>query len=336
MVGDEYVGIGNGLAILQGGEMSKTDLPRVMADGPLAPFILETMAGKVDWIGWSELPNTDDASVAGIYTYGHPLVGGKMMDRFPGLRVISNYGVGVDHIDLGAAGERGIPVGNTPGILDGATADMGFALLLACARRVVEGDAYARSSSFTAYDPGYMLGTEVHSSTLGIIGMGRIGREVAKRGLGFGMEVLYHNRTRREDEEGALGVKYADLESLLERSDFIVLCCPLNHGTRGLIGRTALSRMKSTAILVNIARGGVVDTDALVEALRCGRIAGAGIDVTEPEPLPRDHPLLSMANVVIAPHLGSATVQTRRKMAERSLANLEAGLTGIPLPFRVG
>jgi glyoxylate reductase len=291
--------------------MSMEALPRVMADGPLAPFILESMVGKVCWVDWSEVASGEDEAVEAIYTFGHPRVDGAMMDRFPRLRVVSNYGVGVDHIDLAAAAQRGIPVGNTPGILDGATADMGFALLLACARRVVEGDAYARSSDFTVYNPGYMLGTEVHSSTLGIVGMGRIGLEVARRGRGFGMRLLYHNRSRR-------------------------LCCPLTSETRGLVNERAFSRMKRTSMLVNIARGGVVDTDALVDALQAGVIAGAGIDVTEPEPLPRDHPLLLMRNVVIAPHLGSATVQTRRKMAERSLANLCAGLAGEPLPFRIG
>jgi glyoxylate reductase len=311
-------------------------LPRVMADGPLAPFILESMVREVCWVDWSEMGGSEDGLVEAIYTYGHPRVDGAMMDRFPRLRVISNYGVGVDHIDLGAAGQRGIPVGNTPGILDGATADMGFALLLASARRVVEGDVYARSPEFTVYNPGYMLGTEVHSSTLGILGMGRIGLEMARRGRGFGMRIVYHNRSRRPDAEAEVGAEYLDFDTLLAEADFVVLCCPLTTETRGVMNERAFSRMKRTSMLVNIARGGVVDTDALVHALRTGAIAGAGIDVTDPEPLPRDHPLLQMRNVVIAPHLGSATVQTRRKMAERSLANLRAGLAGEPLPFRVG
>lgn len=316
--------------------MSMEALPRVMADGPLAPFILESMVGKVCWVDWSEVASGEDEAVEAIYTFGHPRVDGAMMDRFPRLRVVSNYGVGVDHIDLAAAAQRGIPVGNTPGILDGATADMGFALLLACARRVVEGDAYARSSDFNVYNPGYMLGTEVHSSTLGIVGMGRIGLEVARRGRGFGMRLLYHNRSRRLGAEAEVGAEYVEFDRLLAESDFVVLCCPLTSETRGLVNERAFSRMKRTSMLVNIARGGVVDTDALVDALKAGVIAGAGIDVTEPEPLPRDHPLLLMRNVVIAPHLGSATVQTRRKMAERSLANLCAGLAGEPLPFRIG
>lgn len=330
------VGIGMGVGWSHFWGMSREELPRVMADGPLAPFILESMVGEICWVDWCEVAGSEDGLVEAVYTYGHPRVDGGMMDRFPRLKVISNYGVGVDHIDLAAAACRGIPVGNTPGILDGATADMGFALLLACARRVVEGDAYARSAEFTAYDPGYMLGTEVHSSTLGIVGMGRIGLEVARRARGFGMRVLYHNRSRRIEEETAVGAEYVDFEMLLSESDFVVLCCPLTRETSGLMNERAFSLMKHTAILVNIARGGVVNTDALVAALGAGRIAGAGIDVTDPEPLPRGHPLLMMRNVVIAPHLGSATVQTRRKMAERSLANLRAGLAGEPLPFRVG
>src|SRR5436189_5595225 len=153
--------------------------PRVMADGPLAPIILESLADEVAWVPWSAQPDETYADVAAVYTYGHPKVDGPMLDRLPKVRVVSNYGVGVDHIDLPAAAERKIPVGNTPGILDGATADMGFTLLLATARRLVEGDRYARSPQFTTYDPGYMLGREVHSATLGIIGLGRIGLQVA-------------------------------------------------------------------------------------------------------------------------------------------------------------
>ena len=159
--------------------MTAQSLPRVMADGPLAPIVLELTAGQVDWVPWSAVATPADRDVVGVYTYGHPRVDGLLLDRFPQLRVVSNYGVGVDHIDVPAAMARKVPVGNTPGILDGATADMGFALLLAVARRVVEGDRYARSAEFTRYDPGYMLGSEVHGATLGIIGMGRIGAQVA-------------------------------------------------------------------------------------------------------------------------------------------------------------
>jgi glyoxylate reductase len=212
---------------------------------------------------------------------------------------------------------------------------MGFALLLAAARRVVEGDRYARSGDFTRYDPGYMLGREVHGTTLGIIGLGRIGQQVAKRARGFDMRVLYCNRRRNLEAEAALGVAYAPLDDLLRQADFVVLCTPLTDDSRGLINARTLGLMKSTAILVNIARGPVVDTAALTEALAARRIYAAALDVTDPEPLPRNHPLLALDNLVIAPHLGSATEQTRQKMAEISVENLLLGLAGKPLKHQI-
>ncbi len=271
----------------------------------------------------------------GLFTYGHPSVDGDLLDRMPRLKVISNFGVGVDHIDLDAARQRGIPVGNTPGILDGATADMTFALLLAAARNLVAGDRYARSPAFTHYDPNLLLGQEVHGATLGIVGMGNIGRQVARRARGFDMTVLYHNRRPDPRAETELGATYATLPDLLRQADFVTLNVPLTAETRGLIGREQLALMKPTAMLINAARGGVVDHAALLIALEQGQIGGAALDVTEPEPLPRDHPLLKLDNLIIAPHLGSATRQTRRKMAELSIANLRAGLLGEEIPSRV-
>jgi glyoxylate reductase len=309
-------------------------VPKVVADTPLDETVMELMGEAVEILPW-EAAKEGGADVLGIYTYGHPKVDGEMLDRLPGVNVVSNYGVGVDHIDLKAAAERGIPVGNTPGILDGATADMGFTLLLAAGRRLVEGDRYARGPDFLRYDPGYMLGREIHGATLGIIGLGRIGRQVAKRANGFDMKVLYHNRRRDEEAEKLLGVRYAAFDELLAAADYVMLCCPLTAETRGIIDAKALSKMKRTAILVNLARGPVVDTAALTEALAQRRIYAAGLDVTDPEPLPRDHPLLKLDNVTIAPHLGSATVQTRRKMAEMSAENLKLGLSGQPLKWRV-
>jgi glyoxylate reductase len=309
--------------------------PRVVADGPLAPAVHEFLDNGVELLPWEVALNGSGERVDGIYTYGHPQVDGKMLDRLAGVRIISNYGVGVDHINLRDAAARGIPVGNTPHILDGATADMGMTLLLASARRVVEGDRYARSAQFTRYDPGYMLGNEVHGMTLGIVGLGNIGRQVARRARGFDMTVLYHNRRRREEAERELGVQYVSFEELLARSDYVMLCCPLTAETRNLIDAAALGRMKPTATLVNISRGGVVDTQAVYEALRDRRIARAALDVTEPEPLPRDHPLLRLDNLTIVPHLGSATVETRRKMAENSVINLLRGLRGEPLLHEV-
>jgi glyoxylate reductase len=315
--------------------MKNMSLPCVVADTPLDPVIDGLLAGKVNIRPWSVALEGSPEPVDGIYTYGHPLLDGAMLDRLPGVRVISNYGVGVDHINLADAAARKIPVGNTPGILDGATADMGFCLLLAAARRLVEGDKYARSSDFTRYDPGYILGREVYGSTLGIVGLGRIGKQVARRALAFDMTVLYHNRRRDERAERELGVRYAAFNDLLAASDYVMLCCPLSDQTRGLIGHGELSQMKPTAILVNIARGPVVDMAALTEALLQKRIYAAALDVTDPEPLPRDHSLLALDNVIIAPHLGSATEQTRQKMAEVSVENLLLGLAGKPLLHEV-
>jgi glyoxylate reductase len=303
----------------------------VVADLPVAQSVQDTLGGRVELVPWSYRGPAD-----ALYTYGHPRVDGALLDSLPGLRVVSNFGVGVDHIDLKAAAARGVPVGNTPGILDGATADLAFALLLAAGRRVVEGDRYARGPDFTVYDPSYMIGREVHSSTLGIFGMGRIGRQVAKRARGFDMTVLYHNRTRDEAAEASLGASYVTKEQLLRAADYVVLTVPLTPETRALIGAPELAQMKPTAVLVNAARGAVVDKDALTEALKANRIFAAALDVTDPEPLPRDHPLLALNNVIITPHLGSASAETRQRMADMAAANLFAGLEGKALPHPVG
>ena len=304
---------------------------KVIADGPLDSTVLGFAGPTIRFLDWDLAVRGTEEPVDGIYTYGHPHLDGAMLDRLPGVRVISNYGVGVDHINVPDAAVRGIPVGNTPNILDGATADAGFALLLAAARRVVAGDRHARSSEFLHYDPGFMLGREAHSTTLGIVGLGNIGRQVARRARGFDMRVLYRNRRRRVREEHELGVEYVTLDELLRQSDYVMLTCPLTEETRHLIDAGALRRMKPTATLINISRGPVVDTEALHEALRDGEIESAGLDVTDPEPLPRDHPLLGLENVTILPHLGSATIETRREMARISIENLKLGLKGEPL-----
>lgn len=309
--------------------------PRVLADLPVSDVVLELLSGKCDLLPWETARQANPGKIDAIYTYGHPTVDGAMLDRLRGVQVISNFGVGVDHIDVTAAAARGIPVGNTPGILDGATADLAFALILAVGRRVVEGDRFARGPNFLHYDPSFILGREVHGSTLGIIGLGRIGEQVARRARGFDMTVLYHNRNRKPSAETALGARYVSREELLSSADYVVLTVPLTPETRGLIGRAELAQMKSTASLVNVARGAVVDAAALTEALAARQIRAAALDVTDPEPLPRDHPLLKLDNIIITPHLGSATEQTRHRMAELSIDNLFAGLAGQPLPFRV-
>jgi glyoxylate reductase len=310
-------------------------LPRVLADLPVSPAIERLLAGRVELLPWHAVQQAEARSIVGIYTYGHPRVDGSMLDRLHGVRVISNFGVGVDHIDVAAAAARGIAVGNTPGILDGATADLAFALLLAAGRRLVEGDRYARGPSFLSYDPSFILGREVHGSTLGILGMGRIGEQVARRARAFDMRILYHNRQRRPAVEVALGARYVTRDELLAAADYVVLTVPLTSQTHRLIGRAELARMKPTAILINVSRGAVVDTEALTEALSARTIYAAALDVTDPEPLPRDHPLLRLDNVIITPHLGSATEQTRQRMAEVSIDNLLAGLAGRPLPYPV-
>jgi glyoxylate reductase len=309
--------------------------PRVLADLPVSAAVNELLAGRAELLSWASADDEGADRIEAVYTYGHPTVGAALLDRLPAVRVISNFGVGVDHIDVRTAAARGIPVGNTPGILDGATADMAFSLILAAGRRLVEGDRHARGPHFLHYDPSYMLGREVHGSTVGIVGLGRIGKQVARRARGFDMTVLYHNRRPAPDAETALGARYASLDDLLAASDYVVLTVPLTPQTHRLIGRAQLARMKPTAILVNAARGAVVDTDALTEALAARRIFAAALDVTDPEPLPRDHPLLRLDNVIITPHLGSATEQTRHRMAEMSVENLLAGLSGRVLPFRV-
>jgi glyoxylate reductase len=311
--------------------------PLVLLDIPLAPFLKEMLEPHCETCPWGWLQQGHEAlnQVKGIYTYGHALVNGPLLDRLPALKVISNFGVGVDHIDLAVASSRNIPVGNTPGVLDGATADLTMALILATARNVVVGDSFARGPDFIRYDPSHLLGAEVFGSTLGIIGLGRIGCQVARRATGFDMRVIYHNRQPNFEAERLLGVTYASFDEVLAESHFVTLNVPLTPGTVGLIGESELEKMRPDAILINVARGAVVDHAALYRALTEKWIAAAAIDVTDPEPLPRDHPLLRLTNLVITPHLGSATWRTRRRMGEMTTANLVAGLTGQPLPYQV-
>lgn len=310
----------------------------VITNAELAPNVLDRLTPYCRVRHWLEDGRNDPAVLAaaeGFFVYGHPQITGAVMDTIPNCRVISNFGVGVDHIDLEAAKARQIPVGNTPGFVDGATADMTFALLMAAARNVVKGHFYATGPDFLHYNPDILHGQEVYGSTLGIIGMGRIGKEVARRAGGFDMDVLYHNRNRDLDAESTLGVTYASLSELLQRADFVTLNVPLTPETRGMIGAEELAQMKPTAILVNLARGGVVQHDALADALENETIWAAALDVTEPEPLPRNHRLLSLDNLIIAPHLGSATVRTRTGMVKRTVDNLLAGLRDEPLLSRI-
>lgn len=256
----------------------------------------------------------------------------ELLDRAPRLKVISNIAVGYDNVDVAACTERGIAVCNTPGVLTDATADLTLALMLAVSRRVAEADRFTRSGAWRYWTPTLLLGQDLSESTVGIVGMGRIGQEVARRVKAFRSRILYHNRHRRPEVEAELGATYASLPELLEQSDFVSLHVPANAETRNLIGADELSRMKPTAYLINAARGTVVDQPALVTALREGKIAGAGLDVFAPEPISAGDPLLALENVVLMPHVGAATVRTRQRMAELAARNLLAVLAGEPPP----
>jgi glyoxylate reductase len=257
-------------------------------------------------------------------------VDAELLEMAPGLRVVSTCSVGVDHIDVAAASARGIRVGYTPGVLTDATADLTFALLLAAARRIAEADRFVRAGAWTkAWEPALLLGRELAGATLGIVGLGAIGQAVARRARGFGMRVVGWTRSGR----GAPGVEsVASLGALLARSDFVSVHVARAPETLGLIGAAEIARMKRGALLVNTARGGIVDEAAVCAALASGQLGGAGLDVFAREPLPPDSPLLAAPNLVLAPHIGSATRETRARMAELCVRNLVAGLRGEPLP----
>lgn len=255
----------------------------------------------------------------------------EVFEAAPNLKIVTNLAVGYNNIDLDAARKQGVIVTNTPEVLTEATADLTFALLLATARRIIEAEKSVRSGDWKSWSPMGMTGQQVGGATLGIIGMGRIGEAVAKRGQGFGMEILYHNRTRKSLED----VKYAGLDELLQKSDFVVILTPLTEETRGMIGERELSLMKDTACLINVARGGIVDEQALYEALNAQKIWGAGLDVFEQEPVPLDHPLLSLPNVTVLPHIGSAAIQTRLSMMALNAEAITACLEGRSVKNRV-
>lgn len=252
----------------------------------------------------------------------------------PQLKVVSQMAVGYDNIDVTACGQRGIPVGHTPGVLTEATADLTLALLLGTARQLVPAAEAVKAGQWQTWLPMGFAGPDVYGSTVGLIGMGRIGLAVARRLTGFNVRLLYYNRTASPAAD-EVGAEYVSLDNLLHESDFVSLHCPLTPETRGLMNAARLRQMKRTAILINTARGEVVDQPALIEALQTGIIAGAGLDVTTPEPLPADSPLLQLPNVTVLPHIGSASIATRTKMAVIATQNLLAGLRGDKLPHQV-
>ena len=268
----------------------------------------------------------------GLVTLLSDRITAPVMDALPRLRAIAQYAVGYDNIDIEAATRRGIIVTNTPGVLTETTADLTWALLMATARRVVEADRYVRTGQWkVAWGPKMLLGVDVHGATLGIIGMGRIGAAVARRATGFGMKVIYtsrHETKTTRQVEAETGAERRELPELLSEADFVSIHVPLTEETRGMIGADEIRRMKAGAVLVNTSRGAVVDERALVEALKTGHLRAAGLDVFESEPLGQDSPLLSLPNVVLTPHVGSASVATRTKMATLCAENLIAALSG--------
>ena len=321
-----------------------SESPRVFATRalsaavPAALHALEDLARHCEVEAWPtrEKPSPEQlavraAAAEGLLCLLTDRIDAALLARCPRLRAISSVSVGVDHVDLDAATARGIPVGHTPGVLTETTADLAFALLLAAARRVAEGDRFVRAGAWTperVWEPDMLLGRDVHGATLGLVGLGAIGQAMARRAHGFGMRVLAWSRTRRD----VPGVDFVSLESLLAAADFVSVHVALTTETRGLLGGAAIAQMKRGAVLVNTARGGIVDEKALGDALRSGRIASAGLDVFAREPLDAASPLRALPNVVLTPHIGSASEATRARMVDLAVKNLLAALAGERMP----
>ncbi|NRD76292.1 D-glycerate dehydrogenase [Bacillus sp. BRMEA1] len=269
-----------------------------------------------------EVLEKEIADAEGLFCLITETIDRELLEKARRLKVISNMAVGYNNIDIKAAKEKKIIVTNTPGVLTETTADLTFALLMATARRLVESSDYLRRGDWKTWSPMQLTGQDVYGATLGIIGMGRIGTALARRANGFDMKILYHNRSRKYQIENELNVKFAELETLLKESDFVCIMTPYSNETKGLISTRELSLMKNTAILINTARGGIVNEDDLYLALKKGTIWAAGLDVYEEEPISQDHPLLTLPNVVTIPHIGSASVKTRLKMAELAAENM--------------
>lgn len=267
-------------------------------------------------------------TVHGLYCMLSDQIDKNLIDQAENLKVISNLAVGYNNIDIKAATEKGVMVTNTPGVLTEATADLTFSLLMATARRIPEASDFVRKGEWKAWAPMLLTGQDVYGATIGIIGMGRIGEAVARRAKGFNMDILYYNRTRKEKAEQELGATYAELEELLTKSDFVVILAPYTEETKNLISKKELEQMKETAILINVARGGIVNENDLYVALKEKQIWAAGLDVFEQEPVSLDHPLLTLPNVVVLPHIGSASINTRIKMAEVAATNIVQALRG--------
>jgi glyoxylate reductase len=314
--------------------------PKVFVTRRIPAFGLDQITTQCDAAVWAEqLPPPYEllkqkvADCDGLVSLLTDRIDPGLLDAAPRLKVVSNYAVGFNNIDVPAATARGIAVANTPGVLTDATADMAFCLLIAAARRVVEGHQYGQAGLWKTWEPLGHLGQDLAGRTLGVVGMGRIGYALARRcHCGWDMKVLYHDMYRSEKAEADLEARQVDLDTLLAQADFVSVHTDLNEKTRGLFNRTAFQKMKRTAVFVNTARGPIVNEPDLVEALQAGTIFAAGLDVTDPEPPAADSPLLKQPNLVVAPHIASATVGTRNAMADICAKNLIAGLTGQNLP----
>jgi glyoxylate reductase len=275
-----------------------------------------------------EILEKEILDVDGLYCLLTESIDQPLLNLAQRLKIVSNMAVGYNNIDVAAATKKGIMVTNTPGVLTETTADLTFALLMASARRIVEASDYLREGKWKTWSPMQLTGQDIYGATLGILGLGRIGEALAKRARGFDMNILYHNRSRKLEAEEQLGIQYAGKETLLRESDFVCVLTPFTPKTKNYIGVEELSLMKPTSVLINTARGGIVNEDALYHALRNGEIWGAGLDVFEEEPVRTDHPLLSLPNVVALPHIGSASLATRLRMASLAAENLLQGLQG--------
>lgn len=311
--------------------------PKVYVTRRIAQEALDMIAQNAEMELWDEeLPPPYEVilekapNIDGLLSLLTDKIDANLMKSAPKLKAISNMAVGYDNIDIPEATSHGIVVGYTPGVLTETTADFAFALLMAAARRIVEADTYTRKGQWKTWEPMVLLGQDIHRATLGLVGLGRIGMEIAKRAKGFNMKVIYYDELRRsQEEERQLGVEYVpELSALLSQSDFVSLHVPLSPKTRHLISAAEFALMKTTAILVNTSRGPVVDQKALYEALKSHQILAAAIDVSEVEPISPDDPLLTLDNIIIAPHIASASVATRTKMATMAAENLLAGLRG--------
>ena len=312
----------------------------VIASGKMRDVAFEKLDAAVNLLGWQKggrvpAEQFDEwlAKADALFSTGNIKINEELLAKAPNLKVIAQASVGYDNIDVAACNARNIPVGNTPGVLVDAVADLAYDLILDSARKIVLAYDHVKSGKWGENKP-FGLATDLANKTLGVVGMGDIGSAIAERAKASKMKIIYHNRNRRADDE-ALGATYVTFDELLAQADFIVIAVTLNPTTKGMFNKEAFAKMKDGARIVNISRGAVIDTEAMYEALLSGKLAHAAMDVTDPEPLPGDHKLLSLPNVTVTPHMASATTETRDAMALLTVDNILAGLEGKPMPAQV-